>query len=946
MRALIFYLFIPLFFGTTLLAPDLKADQTGQRPALQPYQFAQSYMNAQSDLERIQLNLRWAEYYLSADEADSAEYRLRQNLIFSFEKATPKEQLELVKSYVRLDRISEAKEPLEAYISRLELSYAVLETEYPEDVDLSWAYLRLGIRRWYHEDYLQAEQWWQRAYEHSRKYGHREVEIKALHHQGFVYSKQRKLSRSKSHYKYLLSMIDKAPGLYHEDRVLALNALGNAYNLNENPDSALYYFKKGLHILNNRAKEPSLRKTISANLGLFHHNIGNVLKKKNEIHLAIETFKKAIAFNGEFYGENSTQLIRSLREIGEVYQLSGHADSAKTALLRALEISKMSDFDLAKSYSRMGYFYQRSGQYPKALQYFDSALVSNGKFLIENKDIYIHSTDLFVILVGQSITLASDPNVSLEVVENNYERFTETVRFSYGKTDSDAIFKLIPLVLENLYTCYSRIYTKTPDPIWLNRLWEIMELNKAVKLRNQLNAENSLKYAIPEQFLKLEKSLKDSINTLMNSRQHPGFDSALFRLNRRYDEFLVTMERDFPRYYSLKNKLEITSLQEIRRKLNKNTMLLNFLEGRENIYMMKLSSLGISTQKLPKAKVQNWIEAHNDAVFNKSEADVRKASEDLRKGLTLDPKDLDSIRHLKIIPDGMVWNLNFASVSISDKPNSGFMGDQYTFSYQYFANKEPEKRSNQSQNVLAFSFSELSDNKSNRHNPRSVNQHAPIPGTSSEIRSISKLWEGHYYFAQNANETTFKQEGGKYSILHLAVHGFMDEVIPENSYLQFTTTDSLNDGKLHAYEIYNLDLNAELAVLSACHSGRGKVVAGEGMMSLGRAFAYSGVRSLLISRWEVSDYSAPHLMKYFYEGLKEGMFKSEALKYAQNKYLQHHSDALTSSPFYWSSFYILGDDSPITVVAAGPPSWLIWLFTAVLACSFVFYIRKTKVTAN
>ena len=83
------------------------------------------------------------------------------------------------------------------------------------------------------------------------------------------------------------------------------------------------------------------------------------------------------------------------------------------------------------------------------------------------------------------------------------------------------------------------------------------------------------------------------------------------------------------------------------------------------------------------------------------------------------------------------------------------------------------------------------------------------------------------------------------------------------------------------------------------------------MMSLGRSFAYAGVKSLLVSRWEVSDFSAPYLMKYFYEGLKEGMYKSEALRYAQKKYLEKHSDALTASPFYWSSFYILGDDSPI-----------------------------------
>ena len=101
-------------------------------------------------------------------------------------------------------------------------------------------------------------------------------------------------------------------------------------------------------------------------------------------------------------------------------------------------------------------------------------------------------------------------------------------------------------------------------------------------------------------------------------------------------------------------------------------------------------------------------------------------------------------------------------------------------------------------------------------------------------------------------------------------------------------------------------------------------------MSLGRSFAYAGVKSLLVSRWEVPDYTAPQIMKYFYDGLKEGMKKSEALRYAQTQFLANDADDITSAPFYWSGFYIIGDDSPISSNQSGLDQWIYWLLVVAL----------------
>lgn len=901
--------------------------------------FRETYQAAVEDLERVKINRSWAEHYLKANQIDSAKRRLDMNTTKLFLERKSALQLELTLNYILRDRLSEDTDVSAEKLALLHAACQILEKNIPEGSYLSWAYLRLGICLWYSEQYGEAEEWWQKAYVHANKYGYSQVEIKALHHLGFIYTKQRKLPLSQSHYKYLLSLINTNPTIYREDQILALNALGNVFGMNDELDSALFYLNQGLEVLGSQPNKSFTESESSFYSALLNHNIGNVYKKSQKFGIAIGFLQQAIAVNEKIYGKSSTQLLRSLRDLGESYQALGQLKKAKVAYLKALEISKKSDYDQAKSYSRMGDYYNRVGKYALAIRYYDSALVRNSSFLNVKNDQYIYRVNMSNTIFGKGEAFAQMKEVDPAALEELYDSFLETLKFLHSRVDSRHISSWIPLTLEKIYIAYSKVYEQTRDNKWLERLWEITEVNKAFLLRNQLISSDSLVYALPKSLLKEEKALKESISNAMTKAQSGEFDSLLFSLNRDYEEFLKNLENNYPKYYALKNNLEIITLNETRRNLNKNTLLLNFLEGNQHLHILKIRKSGVSTKTILKSKIRNSINSHNQGIFSQSMNLVKSESDIIRNLLDLDSGQLAGIEHIEVVPDGPVWNLNFASI-LGDNKDFEFMGNLYTFSYRYFANQEFNRRHNYAQTVLAFSFSESFASPSGSRSSEINGDDTPIPGTSAELRSIAETWEGKYYYAQKANETTLKQQGGKYSILHFAVHGFLDEEKPENSYLKFATADSLNDGKLHAYEIYNLDLNADLAVLSTCHSGQGKVVAGEGMMSLGRAFAYAGVRSLLISRWEVSDYSAPHLMKYFYEGLKKGMYKSEALKHAQTQYLENHSDALTSSPFYWSSFYVLGDDGPIRQSTATFPSWVMWLLTIVLASGLILYVRK------
>jgi CHAT domain-containing protein len=141
--------------------------------------------------------------------------------------------------------------------------------------------------------------------------------------------------------------------------------------------------------------------------------------------------------------------------------------------------------------------------------------------------------------------------------------------------------------------------------------------------------------------------------------------------------------------------------------------------------------------------------------------------------------------------------------------------------------------------------------------------------------------------------------------LHFAVHGVVCESSPERSGLILTLDDdAVEDGILETREIFDLRLAADLVVLSACDTGVGRLVRGEGVVGLARAFFYAGVPSLVVSMWQVPDQSTADLMTAFYRHLDEGENKAAALRWAKIRLID--AGGGNSAPLYWAPFILLG----------------------------------------
>ena len=178
-----------------------------------------------------------------------------------------------------------------------------------------------------------------------------------------------------------------------------------------------------------------------------------------------------------------------------------------------------------------------------------------------------------------------------------------------------------------------------------------------------------------------------------------------------------------------------------------------------------------------------------------------------------------------------------------------------------------------------------------------------------------------------------------YSVIHLSTHGKADDRVGDYSFLAFTEIpDSLENEYLYVRDLYNLRLNADMVVLSACETGIGELQRGEGILSLARGFTYAGAKSIINSLWSVNDQSTKFLMERFYTYLLEGLDKDAALRQAKLDYLASGENA---DPYFWAAFVPVGDMSPVELKDKNI-NWLWGLGGISLVAILLVWLRRGR----
>jgi CHAT domain-containing protein len=384
--------------------------------------------------------------------------------------------------------------------------------------------------------------------------------------------------------------------------------------------------------------------------------------------------------------------------------------------------------------------------------------------------------------------------------------------------------------------------------------------------------------------------------------------------------------------------LEPCQLEQVQMELlNQKTALIEFFLGKKQSFMFLIKKDKYDLFPLPpRDKIRNSIKGYLKELSDPPRGKFRgnlAAKRLFNQLLAPLEKNLnDSIENLIIIPDGLLYYLPFEALIMNSEDmssDSEFLIESFKISYAPSSSsllflKKREREVFPPKSLLAignpkYSLGEIT--KSNSKDSSRIfkeiyeNQgfdFLPLPYSKREIKEISKFFQKErkdIYLGDVAREGLIKNISLEdYQIIHFACHGLHDEMFPFRSGLVLSLDGNIKeDGFLLIREISDLKLAADLIVLSACKTGKGKLENIEGVLGLPRIFFYCGAKSVVSSLWEVNDKSTSKFMSHFYKYLSLGESKSQALRMAKLKMLK----SKYCHPFYWASFVLYGDFSQI-----------------------------------
>ena len=775
-------------------------------------------------------------------------------------------------------------------------------------------------------------------------------------------------NRAVGYYKNALKIYESAYGTNHTRVAHAYNSIGIFYQEQELYDEAQQNFEKALRIWQVAEGNSEL------NCAYAYGNIGELFNDRKQYKLGMEYLKKSLKIRLAQLGEVHELTAWTLSKLGDIYQTLGQHKTAlkyhRRALSSRAQLYGTHHPELAISHIELGITYEQLGDLAKALAHYQKSIEANVPGFTDNgahtnPDItnYISHGQLLDALIYKAKTLTkyAENKSDINYLILAYQTFQlcdsliKKVRWSHRRHEDKVNYaKQAITAYEGAIDVCKSLYEHTKNNQYLYDAFRFSERGKAVVLSERLADQQAKQFSgLPDELLALEKDLKLSQSyyfTQMHQlkSQKEGYDTASLKLleqeafhtGYRIDSLKSVFEYNYPRYFSLKYAENTVDVPHLQKQLSDGQALIEYFEGDSTIYAFLVYDQRIRmftidkdatlahfiSQYMSSFDRKTLIAAPEQAYWQYTGAAFGVCQRLIAPILRTLP---ERIERLIIVPDGKLAHIPWDSFLRSVPGPSKRMGykdldylfKSYAISYAHSASlmmKKPLQKPGLSTKgtilALAPSFRAPDSISSNEYLALSTplrDAMMPLEWNTEEIGQISQHFDGSFLFGPQATEQAFKNLAGHYKILHLATHALVDNNEVMMSKLVFAQEpDSAEDGLLHTHELFNMNLSADLAVLSACNTGLGKLQKGEGVMSLGRAFAYAGCPSIVMSHWAVPDRSTSLLMGYFYESLSKGKDKDQAIREARHAFL-NKADAIQEHPLYWAGFVLMGNTAPL-----------------------------------
>lgn len=745
----------------------------------------------------------------------------------------------------------------------------------------------------------------------------------------FVYLASGKNSQAEENGLLALQIRQQLLGESNEEVAASYNDLGLVYGQSD-PEKAIEYYEKGMAVYEQlHGKDHRKIAIASNNLGAAYRN----LKLYGD---AVTNFEVAEAIWKRIYPGGHPNLAFTLVNLGLTYDAMGNHPSAVGYFDRALAMYRKAygdrHSDIAVVLNQLGLIRLDEGKYDEALNLYQEALIANSPTFnsthaeanpkvteFYNAKVMLYTlrlkADAFETKHLSKTLKLSDLTIALATL-HSCDTLIDNIRHS-STNENDKLE--IGASANDVYESGVRIAQALSEmTIKGNEYRELAfyfaEKSKSAVLQESIAEAEAKSFAgLPQDVLENETQLKANLALVTQKlaqkpdrEQEAQLREQLFETNRQYNALVKRMETDFPDYFNLKFNKALPSIADVQHQLTPEQAVISYFVAdkgsRLYSFVITQKRFRLFNSTLP-ADFDKQIKGFTNGIYFMA-PDVYSIEAQTLSKLLL--RGLPAVKEVIFIPAGRLGTVPFEALFYGRvSRNSGFSNYPYLVNsmavrYEFSAGLLLQKSSKppvQGKGIFLcapISFPEK-DNLGD------------LPGTRDEVNSIARLFgnDARVVLEADANETTVKSGNlASYSYLHFATHGIVDESAPELSriYLQNSRDE---DGNVFSGEIFNLKLNANLAVLSACQTGLGKYTRGEGVIGLSRALVYAGARSIVVSYWSVADESTARLMTEFYRMLlaKPGMSSGKALQEAKRLMIQ---DGAYAAPYFWAPFVLIG----------------------------------------
>ncbi|MEG4523893.1 tetratricopeptide repeat protein [Microcoleus sp. C2D2] len=771
-------------------------------------------------------------------------------------------------------------------------------------------------------------------------------EASTLNNIGSVYSQLGEQQKALEYYSQSLPLF-RATGDRGGEATTLLN-LGTAYSDLGEKQKALEYYSQSLPLF--RAIGDRRGEAYTLN------DIGRVYPALGEKQKALEYYSQSLPLfraTGDRRGEALT-----LNDIGSVYSELGEQQKALEYYSQSLPLWRAIGDRRGEAYTltNIGSVYSALGEQQKALEYYSQPLPLSRAVGDRNVEATILYRIATVKRNQNNLTEAlNDIESSLKIIENLRTKIASPeLRSSYFATVQDYYEFYIDLLMQ--------LHKTNPKSGYDTKALEASERSRARSLLELLQESNAnIREGISPDLLQQEKSVQQQLDALEKQRieaisspnpnptQADEIDKQRLALLEQYQQIQTEIRTASPRYAALTQPQPLT-LPEIQKQiLDDNTILLQYSLGEDRSYLWVVTSTGLTSYELPKrADIETAARAFRTAITSKYDKyipqKVAEASANLGQ-LILQPAAAKlRNKRLLIVPDGVLHYTPFPALTLAKTAGQNTnvplileheiitlpSASTLAILRQNYGDRKPPS---QTLAILAdpvFSpdderikgkITQATTEKLEENNLglnrslRASNRQWPperLPFTGQEAQTISSLFPSASSSQKidfDASRTTATDGSlANYQIVHFATHGIANSQNPELSGIVMSMVDdkgNIVNGFLRLTDIFNLKLAANLVVLSACQSGMGQNVKGEGMVGLTRGFMYAGAQRVAVSLWNVDDEGTAVLMQKFYQKMvQQKLAPAAALRAAQIEMMQQEK---WKSPYYWAAFTLQGE---------------------------------------